>query len=336
MPLSTDPSASQAGENILHTMKDIFHPPPGIRPGNSTPRPPISPSPHPTLPPPSVHAKGLLLTGTFTPTPAASLLSRAPHFTLPSVPLLARFSSSTGIPHLPDPDPNGNPRGLALRFHLPPDPSTGRRVHTDIITHSVDAFPGRDGPETSAFFAAVKEGRVAEFLADPANESARRFVAAPKPTPAGLERGEYFAVSAFVLVDGAGGRTKVRYRVVPAKGKASLSDEEAAGRGPDFLYEGLEGRVKGGEPVGFKLVVQVGEEGDVTGDNTVKWPEERKLVELGEIKLDKVVEDDPVGMAKKIIFDPIPRVDGVEPSDDPLLEIRAHAYLLSGRERRAA
>jgi catalase len=39
---------------------------------------------------------------------------------------------------------------------------------------------------------------------------------------------------------------------------------------------------------------------------------------------------------KKIIFDPIPRVDGIEPSDDPLLELRAAIYLISGRRRRAA
>jgi len=37
-----------------------------------------------------------------------------------------------------------------------------------------------------------------------------------------------------------------------------------------------------------------------------------------------------------IIFDPIPRVDGIEPSADPLLELRAAIYLLSGRRRRAA
>jgi catalase len=39
---------------------------------------------------------------------------------------------------------------------------------------------------------------------------------------------------------------------------------------------------------------------------------------------------------KHIIFDPIPRVDGIEPSADPLLELRAAIYLLSGRRRRAA
>jgi catalase len=37
-----------------------------------------------------------------------------------------------------------------------------------------------------------------------------------------------------------------------------------------------------------------------------------------------------------MIFDPVPRVDGIEPSDDPLLELRAAIYLLSGRRRRQA
>ena len=39
---------------------------------------------------------------------------------------------------------------------------------------------------------------------------------------------------------------------------------------------------------------------------------------------------------RKMIFDPIPRVDGIEPSDDPLFDVRAALYLLGGRRRRAA
>ncbi|WP_255406352.1 hypothetical protein [Mycobacterium sp. E796] len=39
---------------------------------------------------------------------------------------------------------------------------------------------------------------------------------------------------------------------------------------------------------------------------------------------------------RHIVFDPIPRLEGIEPSDDPLLELRAAVYLISGRERRAA
>jgi hypothetical protein len=37
---------------------------------------------------------------------------------------------------------------------------------------------------------------------------------------------------------------------------------------------------------------------------------------------------------RRIIFDPILRTDGVEPSDDSLLELCAAVYLLSGRRRR--
>jgi catalase len=36
------------------------------------------------------------------------------------------------------------------------------------------------------------------------------------------------------------------------------------------------------------------------------------------------------------IFDPIARVEGIAPSRDPLLELRAAIYLISGRRRRAA
>ncbi len=45
--------------------------------------------------------------------------------------------------------------------------------------------------------------------------------------------------------------------------------------------------------------------------------------------------DDQVPDRRKIIFDPIPRVDGIESSGDPLTEVRADIYLLSGRRRRA-
>jgi len=39
---------------------------------------------------------------------------------------------------------------------------------------------------------------------------------------------------------------------------------------------------------------------------------------------------------KHIIFEPIPRVEGIDPSEDPLIELRAAIYLLSGRRRRGA
>jgi catalase len=81
--------------------------------------------------------------------------------------------------------------------------------------------------------------------------------------------------------------------------------------------------------------VQLADEGDVVDDATIHWPEQRKRLELGTIALTAPVPDD-AHEQKQIIFDPIPRVDGIEPSADPLLEVRAAVYLMSGRRRRAA
>jgi catalase len=45
--------------------------------------------------------------------------------------------------------------------------------------------------------------------------------------------------------------------------------------------------------------------------------------------------DDQEPERRRIIFDPVPRVDGIEAAGDPLTEVRADIYLLSGRRRRA-
>src|SRR5579872_7250544 len=51
------------------------------------------------------HAKGVVLTGTFVPSPGATAISRAPHLSAPSTPVIVRFSDPTGVPTIPDQDP---------------------------------------------------------------------------------------------------------------------------------------------------------------------------------------------------------------------------------------
>jgi len=81
--------------------------------------------------------------------------------------------------------------------------------------------------------------------------------------------------------------------------------------------------------------VQVAEEGDIVDDATVHWPGSRRQVPFGRIALAGSVPDGD-RQQQHIIFDPLPRVDGIEASADPLLELRAAVYLLSGRRRRAS
>jgi catalase len=81
--------------------------------------------------------------------------------------------------------------------------------------------------------------------------------------------------------------------------------------------------------------VQLANDGDIVDDATIHWPEDREIVELGTLTLESVAPDNALEQ-QKIIFDPIPRVDGIDPSEDPLFEVRAAIYLLSGRRRRKA
>jgi catalase len=75
--------------------------------------------------------------------------------------------------------------------------------------------------------------------------------------------------------------------------------------------------------------------GDLTDDATVRWPEDRPQLTFGELNLNEIAPNN-AGEPRHIIFDPIPRVDSIEASADPLFEPRANIYLLSGRRRRAA
>lgn len=276
-----------------------------------------------------------MLNGTFTPSADAKDLSIAPHFCNPSTPITVRFSNSTGLPKIPDADPNANPRGIAIRFNL------GEHYHTDIISHSTAFFPTRTGAEFLEFLTAVAESPadapsptpVEQFLGS--HPAALAFVQDPKPAPSSYARQQYFGINAFKLIDADGNGTYVRYRVIPNLGVDYLDDDALKDKDVDFLQHELTARVKEG-PFSFRLLAQIAEDGDVLDDATVHWPESRRLVELGKVELQSLVPHNEQEQ-KHIIYDPIPRdVPGVEASNDPLLELRAAVYLLSGRERRAA
>src|SRR6478672_7160885 len=65
------------------------------------------------------HAKGIVAEGSFQPSAAGAQLSTAALFAGASVPVTVRFSDATGIPAIPDGDPNASPHGMAVRFQLP-------------------------------------------------------------------------------------------------------------------------------------------------------------------------------------------------------------------------
>jgi catalase len=313
MPLPTDEKIIALSNEILQKMEVLFGAHPGFRP---------------------VHAKGILLHGTFTPTAEAAALSKAPHFNRPSTPATVRFSNSTGIPVIPDNDPNADPRGCGIRFHL------AERVHTDIVAHSTNSFPSRTGQDFLEFLTAISLTDLTHIPGSPLEKylgthpAALAFVQIPKPPPSSFARESYYGLTAMRFFNKDGIARYGRYRIVPVAGEEHLDSAAVAAKPPNYLFEEIEHRVAN-EPVKFKVVAQLAENGDAVHDVTVQWPESRKLLELGQLSLTEPILDQ-AHEQKQIIFDPIPRVDGIDPSEDPLLELRAAVYLLSGRRRRAA
>jgi catalase len=311
MPLPSDEKLLTLSEDLLQQLQAMFGAHPGLRPA---------------------HAKGVLLTGSFTPAAGAAALTRAPHVARPSTPVTVRFSSSTGLPEIPDNDPNANPRGCAIRFHLAP------HVHTDIVAHSVDGFPTRTGQEFLEFLKAAAASGISSpspielFLG--AHPRALAFVKTPKPFPSSFARETYFGVTAMRFVNGGGAGRYGRYRIEPEAGPEHLDDATAKAMSANYLYDELSQRLAAG-PIRFRIRVQLAAAGDIVDDATAHWPEDRPVVEFGTLLLTALAPDN-AHEQRTIIFDPIPRVDGIEPSDDPLLELRAAVYLISGRRRRSA
>jgi catalase len=279
------------------------------------------------------HAKGLMCSGSFTPSVEAAKLTHAPHASSPSTAVTVRYSNSTGVPTIPDNDPGrSSPRGMAVRFHL------GEHAHTDIVSHSTNGFPVHTGEEFLGLLRAVTAfmgGRpeaLGSFLASHPN--AKRFVETPKPIPTSFVREAFFAVTSFKFTNASGVSRHGRFRIRPEAGTEYLSNEAAAAKSPDFLFDEIGPRLAKG-PVKLGVFVQMANPGDDVTNASVTWPEDRREIPFGTITLTARV-DDQEPERRKIIFDPIPRIDGIDLSGDPLSELRAEVYLLSGRRRRAA
>lgn len=97
-------------------------------------------------------------------------------------------------------------------------------------------------------------------------------VQTPKPIPTSFARESYFAVSAFRFTNAGGAARYGGYRLMPVAGNEYLNDAGAVRQTPNFLIDETGARVTR-EPVRFRVVVQLAQEGDVTDDSTVRWPE---------------------------------------------------------------
>jgi catalase len=278
----------------------------------------------------AVHAKGILLEGIFVPSPQAESLTKAAMFKLPRIPVTVRFSDFTGIPDIPDTAGDANPRGFAVKFR----PASGDGM--DIVGHSFNGFPTVNADEFAVLLRAIgssgpgstKPTDLDKFLAS--HPVAKTFLTTQKPPPVSYATIPYFGVNAFKFTNAQGKSFYVRYRFVPSTGEQFLSQADLKSKGPNYLREEIATRVRS-KPIMFDWYAQIAASGDSIEDPSVAWPESRKLVKLGYIRIERSVADESKS-DKATLFIPGNVPAGVEPAD-PMIAIRSSAYPISFGER---
>jgi catalase len=278
----------------------------------------------------AVHAKGIVLSGTFKPGEAAPSVTRAPHLQKDGSRVTVRFSNFAGLLNIPDADAGSTPRGMATRFHL------ADGSETDIAAHSFNGFPTPTADGLRDFLIALaasgpnapKPTPIEVFLG--ANPAAKHFVETQNPPPVSYATLSYFGVNSFKFTNAQGASVFGRYQIRPEAGEHFLSKDEIAKADPNYLSAEIRQRLGRGA-IKFDLLLQIAEDGDPLDDPSSAWPETRRKVQLGTLELTSVIADSPAAQ-RELLFNPAALPSGIEPRD-PMIRIRSDAYLVSFRRR---
>jgi catalase len=270
----------------------------------------------------ALHAKGTLLKGTFTASPAAPRLTRARHLQGDPVPATVRVSNGGGNPDVPDYVPDV--RGLAMKLYLP----DGSR--TDIVAQSAPRFPvhtpdafvemlrsQKPGPSMAWTFPLFLARHPEALPGLPANLKALRPIASYATCT-------YYGIHSFRWLDAEGGHRYVRYTLVPVAGDHRLGPRAAKALGRDYLQEEIRRRATSG-PIRFTLELQIAGAADDVDDPVSVWPKHRERVNAGTLEITALETERETG-GDVLVFDPTRVVDGIELSNDPVLRFRHDAY----------
>ncbi|MDN4606810.1 catalase [Sporosarcina highlanderae] len=267
------------------------------------------------------HPKGIAFDAKFEPNGNVASLTKAQHLQDGKVQAVVRFSHSTVTP---DPPEWLVPiKGMAVQFSLPDGGVTNLTMANVpvFVTKTPEAFVRLLKMMTNGELSWREKWRV--LRKDPEYRTVLVLLKQLKPTTSFAEE-TYHALHSYYLVNEQDKRQAVRFRWVPVleENKGLLT-----GHMDDLETELIE-RMKS-EDVQFRLMVLIAGEGDLVDDPSVRWPEERPMIEAGILTLKSVRED----AAESLVFDPTMEVEGLECSDDPILRYRSPVYAESSGRR---
>jgi catalase len=274
------------------------------------------------------HIIGVCVGGSFVGSKEAQAYTRSALFSGAAIPVVGRFSLPGGNPKAPD--TAKSPRGLALQFILPGNSlqhftmlnvpvfgaATPQTFYDALLSNMVDPATGKPDPEKQ------KQFRETHPDAKPLGE----FMAKNNP-PVSYANSDFFSIHTFKFINSNNQTTLVRWRFVPEDGVKRLTDAEMSTMPARFLDEDLIAKTKKG-PVRWNMVLTIGEASDVQNNPTIYWPAERKTIQAGVLTLTSATPQKGAD-CEKINFDPLVMVEGIAPTDDPILQFRSPAYAAS-------
>jgi len=237
---------------------------------------------------------------------------------------------------MPDNDEGAMPRGLAIRFHF------RENKHTDIIAHTGHFFPVRTGKELLEMFrVANTDDPQLYYDYTESHPTFKAWMDAAVCKQASFATHRYYGVSALCFVDDKGKKRPFRYQLLPVKeNKEQFPESSFAQKSVNYCFDDVHKRLADKKSMDFYVVAQMVKEGDNLNDATVPWPlkgpDKRTLVLLGTVILEKLFERKELENRTRIVFNPFPNCKGIETTDDPLWELRATLYSITGKLRRDA
>lgn len=282
---------------------------------------------HPTYR--AFHAVGDLYRGTFTPTPEARRFTRAMHFQQ-AVPATVRFSGGGGNPDAPP----STTAGMACKFYLP-----NGRV-TDLISLNAETFIAQNVDQVIGFVDAIEpdpvtgkkdDAKALAYISSVPTMASALALRKKIPAPVSFSKTGYHAIHVFRFVNEDDQVAHVKYHWTPDEGVDGQAVEEQQKLPHDYLFQEMEERVKRG-PVRFTMWIEIGEDGDPLDDPTALWPEGRKRVAVGHLELVAKTSLEEIG-DPVMLHDPTRITDGIELTDDPIIEARRGVYDASVADR---
>lgn len=278
------------------------------------------------------HTKGTCALGEFVGSSEAAAYSRSAIFSGKPIFVTARFSLSGGNPKAPDATKSA--RGMALEFKM----ADGSLQHMTMLNTPMfgamepktfldlmvatkpDPATGKPDPEKIKAFKA----------SHPDNLAQATYLATNNP-PTSYASSEFFGIHTFKFINKANKTTMVRWHFVPQEGVKRLTDDELKAAPANFLEKDLIDRAAQG-PVRWDMLVTIGEPGDSVDNPTVTWPAGRKEFKAGTLTISSASAQRGAD-CERINFDPLVMVDGIAPTNDPILLFRSPAYAFSFAKR---